>query len=55
MRINLGGRMRVSDQQYAEASRQDERPALHITFKHPLRFRSKEKLTAGAAPKRDQG
>jgi len=38
MRINLGGRMRVSDQQYAEASRQDERPALHITFKHTLRF-----------------
>ena len=27
-----GGRMRVSDQQYAEASRQDERPALHITL-----------------------
>lgn len=54
MRINLGGRMRVSDQQYAEASRQDERPALHITFKHHLRFRSKEKLTAGAHSRRER-
>ena len=47
-------RTRGSGSQHAEARRAYHRPALHITFKHPLRFRSKEKLTAGAHSRRER-